>query len=307
MFWSAYFTLVAEIGPPGERDRWYGLVGAVRASGIGMGSFLAGFVVAATATYGYDLVVIFNGLSFFFAAGLVLFGVRKAQRQNSSVQMQSYAGVVRDRPFLLLIAANACFALCTNFIYLAVPVYFTTTLKLPIWFVGVTLAFNTGLIATMQIVIVRWLEPFKRTRNLMTAGILWCFWCFASASALFIPHALRIPYLLVVVCLYGLAQMIHTPMSNALAAGSSPEALRGRYLAIFQYSFFLANIVGPSLFAFLFTIHPGLPWLVVAGVALIGSLVIFWIEPSLPRQAVQPREEMVRPMESTTSDRVSGT
>ena len=306
MFWSAYFTLVAEIGPPGERDRWYGLVGAVRASGIGLGSFLAGFVVAVTATYGYELVVIFNGLSFFFAAGLVLFGVHKAQHRNSSVQMQGYSVVMRDWSFLLLIAANACFALCSNFIYLAVPVYFTTTLKLPIWFVGVTLAFNTGLIAMMQIVVVRWLEPFKRTRTLMTAGVLWCFWCFASAAALFIPHALRIPYLLVVVCLYGLAQMIHTPMSNALAAGSSPEALRGRYLAIFQYSFFLANIVGPSLFAFLFTIHPGLPWLAVAGVALIGSLVIFWIEPCLPRQAVWPREEMIRPTESTTSDSVSG-
>jgi uncharacterized protein (TIGR00369 family) len=38
---------------------------------------------------------------------------------------------VRDRPFLLLIAANTCFALCSNFIYLAVPLYFIVTLILP--------------------------------------------------------------------------------------------------------------------------------------------------------------------------------
>src|SRR6266705_6836877 len=97
------------------------------AAGLGVGSLLDGVVVAVTATYGYDLVVIFNGLSFFFAAGLVLFGVSKTQHRNSSAQMLGYSTVVRDRPFLLLIVANACFALCSNFIYLAVPIYFTTT------------------------------------------------------------------------------------------------------------------------------------------------------------------------------------
>lgn len=98
--------------------------------------------------------------------------------------------------------------------------------------------------------------------------------------------------------------MIHAPTSMALVAGNSPEALRGRYMAIFQYAFFLANIVGPSLFAFLFPIHPGLPWLAVASIALIGSLMMFWIEPHLPRQAVWTREETIRQSESTTLDRV---
>jgi MFS family permease len=306
MFWSAYFTLVAEIGAPDERDRWYGLVGALRATGLGLGSFLAGFVITVAARNGYGLVVLFNGLSFFLAAGLVLFGVRESPRRKSGVQTQGYQAVLRDRPFLLLIAANTCFALCSNFLYLAVPVYFTTTLKMPIWFVGVALAFNTILIITMQTMMVRWLEPFKRTRALMTAGGFWCLWGVTSALAVFIPHRLLIPALLVMLGIYGLAQLIHTPTSNALAAGSSPEALRGRYLAIYQYSFFLANIVGPSLFAFLFTIQSSLSWLVIAGIAVIGSLVMYRIEPRLPRQAVRTRETISRPTADATPDSVSG-
>ena len=299
MFWSAYFTLVAEIGRPEERDRWYGLVNAVRISGIGLGGLLAGFVAAVLVNNAYHLVVIFNALSFFLAAGLVLFGVRASPRRNSGVPTLGYQAVVRDRPFLLLIVANTCFALCSNFLYLAVPVYFTVALKIPIWFIGVTLAFNTVLIATMQTFVVRRLEPFKRTRALMAAGGFWCTWCLASALALFMPRFLLIPYLLVVVCLYGLAQMIHTPASNALSALSSPEALRGRYLAAFQYSFFLANIVGPSLFTFLFTTHPALPWLAIAGIAVIGALVIYRIEPRLPGRALWVREKTAS--ESTVS------
>lgn len=299
MFWSAYFTLIAEIGSSDERDRWYGLVGALRIFGIGLGSFLAGFVVT-IAHNGYTLLVILNGLSFFLAVGLVLLGVNSAPRRSSSVPTQGYQVVLRDRPFLLLIAANTCFALCNNFIYLAVPVYFTITLKLPIWFVSVTLAFNTVLVATMQTFVVHWIEPFPRTRALMVAGGFWCLWCGTSALALFIPRPLLIPYLLVIVGLYGSALLIHTPTSNALAASSSPEALRGRYLAIFQYSFFLANIVGPTLFTFLFTIQPALPWLIIAAIAVIGSLMIFWIEPRLPTQATRIREKIFRSTASST-------
>ena len=238
MFWSAYFTLVAEVGKPEERDRWYGLVSAVRLSGIGLGGLLAGFVAAVLASHVYRLVLLFNALSFFLAAGLVLFGVQASPRRNSGEPTQGYRAVVRDRPFLLLIVANTCFALCSNFLYLAVPVYFMVALKMPLWFIGVALAFNTVLIATMQTFVVRWLEPLRRTRSLMAAGGFWCIWCVASALALFIPRFLLIPFLLLIVCLYGVAQMIHTPASNALSALSSPETLRGRYLAAFQYAFF---------------------------------------------------------------------
>lgn len=291
MFWSAYFTLIAEVGKPEERDRWYGMVSAVRISGIGLGGLFAGFITAVLANNAYYLVIIFNALSFFLAAGLVLFGVHASPRRNSGEPTQGYRAILRDRPFLLLIAANACFALCSNFIYLAVPVYFTVALKIPIWFIGVALAFNTALIATMQTFVVRWLEPFRRTRSLMMAAGSWCAWCIASALALFIPRFLLIPYLLIIVCLYGLAQMIHTPASNALSALSSPEALRGRYLAAFQYSFFIANIIGPGMFTSLFTIHPDLPWLTMACIAVVGGLVIYKIEPRLPRRALWVREK----------------
>src|SRR5262249_26322364 len=155
-------------------------------------------------------------LSFFLAAGLVFFGVYASPRRTSGEPTQGYRAVVRDRPFLLLIVANTCFALCSNFLYLAVPVYFTVALKMPLWFIGVALAFNTVLIARMQPFFVRWVEPLRRTRSLMAASGFWCTWCVAPALALFFPRFLLIPYLLLIVCLYEVAQMIHTPASNAL-------------------------------------------------------------------------------------------
>jgi MFS family permease len=75
LFWSAHFTLVAQLAAPYERDRWYGLAAAKRNTGLGVGGLLAGVLVVANAVLGYHLILIANGLSFFLAAGLLLLGV----------------------------------------------------------------------------------------------------------------------------------------------------------------------------------------------------------------------------------------
>lgn len=84
-----------------------------------------------------------------------------------------------------------------------------------------------------------------------------------------------------------IAELIHDPASNALASEAGPDALRGRYLAIFQLSWSSANILAPGLFTLLFTVHPVFPWLVMAGLILSASLMILCIEPNLPQQAVR--------------------
>ena len=87
--------------------------------------------------------------------------------------------------------------------------------------------------------------------------------------------------------MYALAELIHDPTSNALAADVGQESLRGRYLALFQLSWSIAGIIAPGLFALLFTLHPVLPWLVMAALILLASLTIYWIEPQLPGRAVR--------------------
>jgi MFS family permease len=258
LFWSTYFTL------------------------------LAGVVVGANALLGYHLVVIADALSFFLAAGLLLFGVRVTTPQRSdSPQRSGYKRILRDRAFLVLVAANVIFALCSLMLGIGVPVYVAGALHAPLWVIGTLMALSTALIAILQTVIVRLLEPYRRTRALILTGWLWCAWCGLLALALLMPRALLIPFLFLVTCVYALAELIHDPTSNALAADIGQESLRGRYLALFQLSWSVAGLIAPGLFAVLFTLHPVLPWLVMAALILLASLTIHWIEPHLPRQAVR--------------------
>ncbi len=209
--------------------------------------------------------------------------------------------MLRDRPFLLLVAANVIFALCSTWLAIGVPVYVAVALRAPLWVIGALIALSTVLIAAFQTVVVRLLEPHRRTRTIVLTGLLWCTWCGLLALAVAMPQALLFPFLFVVTCVYALAELIHDPTSNALAAEAGPDALRGRYLALFQLSSWsIASILAPGSFTLLFTVHPVLPWLVMAGLMLLASLTIYWIEPHLPRRAVRTRE-FTHPTSAVTS------
>ena len=123
-------------------------------------------------------------------------------------------------------------------------------------------------------------------------------------SCVDILQSFLIPYLLTVVGIYGVAQLIPTPTSNAPSVESSPGEIRGWYLAVFQYSFFIANIIGPGLFTFLFTAQFALPWLVMAGIATISSLMMYRIEPHLPRLSVRSKAAMSSPTMDSMFEKV---
>lgn len=287
MFWSALFTLLADVSDPGERDRWYGLSAAAQSAGFGVGGLLSGLAMAAGGPTGYYLVIAANAASFFLAAGLLLWRVPEPARTGVGRKGGAgYSAVLRDRPFVGLTAANAAFALCNVMLTIGIPVFAVEALGAPAWLPGILLALNTAFLAGAQTTVVRLMEPHRRTRTLALAALLWCGWCAATALALSVPASLLIPYLLLTTGLFTLAELIHAPTSNALAAAVSPEALRGRYLAAFQFSWATAIFVAPGFFTLLFAVGPALPWVVIGTLALTAGLSVLSLEPRLPQGAV---------------------
>jgi MFS family permease len=197
----------------------------------------------------------------------------------------------RDRPFLRLTLANVVFALCSLMFTVGLPIYAMITLRTRAWLLGLLFALNTALLAVSQTIVVRLLEPYRRTRALLLASGLWCVWCGCMALAVQLPAVLLVPYLITVTVVYTLAELTHAPTSNALAAAVVPPGLRGRYMAAFQLSWSFASMLAPGLFALLFTIWPALPWLIFAGLALLGGAIVIGLEAILPAHAVRIRHE----------------
>ncbi|WP_433788485.1 MFS transporter [Actinoplanes sp. CA-252034] len=275
LFWSSFFSVVAGLAEPGEdrrrTDRRYALTGMIQMASMGAGTLVGGLVVA----YGwYQPVVWANAATFLVSAVLLLAAPREPRTAPAERPADDYRTLLRDRPYLLLIAVNTIFALCSVFIGVALPVYLIEALPAPDWLVGPVLAVNTVLLASGQTLAVRLVRPLSRPRGLALAGLLWVMWALLYAAAVRVPGPALVPYLLVGLIFFAAADLIHAPLSNALSASAAPPAQRDRYLAVYQYCFAFASILAPAFFTTLYARGPAVPWLALALVTTVATVMV---------------------------------
>jgi MFS family permease len=282
VFWSAIFSLLADIADPGDRDRWFGLGGMMQAAGFGLGALAAGVLLSLGGDTPFLIGMAVNAVSFFIA-GVLLLGLR-ARHEAQAVADSGPAPLLRkDKAFLVLIAANTILALCTMMIGVALPVYVTEALpEAPKWIVGVLLAATSVVLATGQTLVVRHTERRRRTKVLVLAGALWAVWGLLMAGLLHVPAGLVVPGLVLATVVFAGADVLHSATGNALAAAVAPTVGRGKYLSYWQYSFTFASVLVPAFFAQLFEVREELPWVTLSGLALVAAATIVVLERVLP-------------------------
>ena len=161
-------------------------------------------------------------------------------------------------------ATNTVFALSTLFAGLTLPTLMRSGLHGPGWLTSALLVANALLVAVLgpRGGVLAGRHPALRL--LGVAAALWCvaFLVLAAAATRTLPTA-GLLLLLSMIVLSG-AEVLHAPASAALVAAMAGPHDRGKYLAVFQYSFVAAELVGPVTFAGLFVHAPALPFVVVA-------------------------------------------
>lgn len=296
LYWSSVFTLVADLAPTAERDRWYALGSASRNIGLGFGSLVAAALLAIGGTAVYQFVVGANCVTCLLAAALVAVRVPNRRHQLTAAEAETTAPAatpLRDLPFMALTVLNTVAAICVTMLGTGLPVYVDSGLHAPGWVVGALSAVNITLLALAQTTVIQRVRHVRRSRVIVIAALLWAIWGGLMAAAFVLPAGwVVVVFLFVVTLAYCGAELLHGPTSSALAAEASPPAARGRYLSIFQLSFAIANVVAPSFFAQTFELHPTAPWLLLCVLCVISMVGMLVLERRLPRNAVrapQPR------------------
>lgn len=153
---------------------------------------------------------------------------------------------------------------------------------------GPLLALNTFLIATTQLFVAKVIGRTSRIRALVLAGLLWVAWAILMSVLPVFSLAISSLVLILLVLLYCVAEMIHAPVANALAAEAAPAEHRGVYLAAFQYGFAIADIVVPAAFTALFEVGHAVPWIALAVLAAAATAGAGVVGKFLPAEAVRP-------------------
>ena len=267
-FWSSYSPAVATIAAPGERERWFGFLGALRNASFAIGGLAAALAISVGTTAAYTTAVLVNTASYVAAFGLIL-GVysphRPERRARAAGEPSQWGQVLRDRAYLLLVATNYTYATSAMALNIVIPVYVTQWLGLSGWVAGAIFTLNTVMIGLGQGLVVNLMEGSVRA-NIIALGSL----CSAASyvvllGADWLSVGVGTCVVLVGAAVYTGGELVAGPVLSALATDAAPAHLRGRYVSLYQMSWTVSMTVAPV----------SMTWLLEHGtVALWGSLTV---------------------------------
>jgi MFS family permease len=291
-FYSSLFAMVADVSPPGPKDRSFAAVNMVRSGAFGVGALVAGLLLTAVEEAGLRLAVALDAGTFVVAAALLCAFVRERHHAGARQSEGSYGreSVLRNRPFLALIVVTGLVALVTDFFLAGMAVFALDVLHTPDWLPGAMLAVLTALGTLLGTEAVRRTAHLGRMRAMSVGTCLYLVWILLAATTLVVPQPWQTAWLLGSMLVLAAGSLVFGPRANALAEAAAPGATRGRHLAAFQYAFTVAGVVAPAVVA-LFTVAAWLPWALLAATTSLGALGLRWLAPRLPAHAVHGAPE----------------
>ena len=171
-FWGSYSPMVAAVSEAGEREKWFGFLGALRNSGFAVGGLLAAAAITIGTHEAFHAVVLLNAASYVLAFVLMVrvevHGVHRdgvRQRQGGG-----WSEVARDPGYRWLVGANFGYAMGCLALNVVMPVYIVQMLGLPGWVSGAVYVINTVLIGVGQGLIVRQMTGSVRWRIVVLAA-----------------------------------------------------------------------------------------------------------------------------------------
>ncbi|WP_051707578.1 MULTISPECIES: MFS transporter [unclassified Streptomyces] len=285
LYWTASGPAVLSIAAPGEQDRWFSLVRALRNIGMGAGTVLFAAAEAAGGAAVGRTMVLADAVSFVVAGALAVSSLpappvhdgKPEAGEGERVRRQSWRGygrVLRDAPFTAAVTANLLLALCTMVMPVILAVYLTGELRLAGWFAGAVFTVNTVLVAGTQTVFSRLLDRVPALTTLRLSALLWAL-CFVGlwAAPVSAPAVAMAVVGAAIVC-FTAAEMAHAPVMSALVGRLAPRAARGRYFALHQLSWSIATALAPTVFTWLLRLGAAWLWTALLAACLVSAVLL---------------------------------
>jgi MFS family permease len=246
--WVGVFPLLVDAVPTERRGDVLGTSYGVTNLGLGIGSTLAGLVLAADASAFAPLFAV-DALSYaLFAAALIAVGEVR-HRERRPADHGGYMPVLRDRRLLaatglMIVLVVAGYSQFTS----AFPIWATSVVGAPSSLVGFAFAANTWTIAVAQLPALSLMRGHRRTRALAVTGVVFATsWLVALAA----DHASRLVVaeaaLILAAAVFGLGETMLSPSLPAIVQDIAGDENRGRYVAVFSMSWQIGPMIGPAI------------------------------------------------------------
>lgn len=238
-------AMVADLLPEKQRAQGYGIWRVLANLAVTIGPAVGGFL----ATRSYLILFISDAVTSVIMALIVLAIIPETKPEKSAEQMDEsfiqtfigYGSVLRDFAFMAFIVIS----ILTTIVYVqmnsTLAVYLRDSHGVAAQGYGTILSLNAGMVVLFQFWVTR------RTANrppllLMAAGTV----LYAVGFALY-GFVANFTLFLLAMVIITVGEMILIPVAQALVAQLAPEDKRGRYMAMYGFSWTIPFAAGPLL------------------------------------------------------------
>lgn len=206
------------------------------------------------------------------------------QEESVAQSVKGYGRVFKNKAFMLFVLVSVLLASVYMQLNTALPVYMRDMHGFLPKYYGGLLSMNAALVVAFQILLTRRLSKYPQ---LIIAAIGAIFYAVGFVLFGFISGIMLFVVAMVIITI---GEMIVAPIGQTMAAKFAPEDMRGRYLAVFGFSYSLPNIFVPYLMGLIMDNYdPNWVWYIsgVLGVmAALGYLGLYLKDKG--RSDVQP-------------------
>ena len=252
----AQSVLVLRWVPSGDRRTVFAWLASGQALGMGIGAFVAGYLVDLHRTDGLVTAFATAGAGFAVSALLITLAARGVNDLTSppvtipvergdtvrALRGIAAAPTLRWAAVITIALALAFYAQFDS----GLPAYALTVLDVPARTVGTAAAVNCLVIIALQMVVVRWTAERSSTGLLMVVAAIWLLCWVILAFAAHQP-AMAATVFVTTFGIFAVGETMYAPVLNPLVAQLAPAAFVGTTLGIFSALQTGVSAVGPLI------------------------------------------------------------
>jgi MFS family permease len=237
-------AMVADLLPEEQRAQAFGILRVVHNLAVTIGPAIGGLL----AVRSYLLLFVCDAVASTITAGIVALAIRETRPSSRPGESRQtigrtfgYGAVLRDTTFVLFI--GACIFMILAYVQMngTLGVYLRDVHAVSEQRFGYIMSLNAALVVLFQFPIARRISRYRPLLVMAAGALLYALgfgaYGFVSTYWMF----------LVVMVVITVGEMLVAPTSQALAAQMAPEDMRGRYMAVFGFTWMIPMTFGVLL------------------------------------------------------------
>jgi MFS family permease len=268
----AHQAMVADLLPDEQRAQGFGIIRVAFNISATIGPAIGGFL----ASRSYLLLFLADAVISLISAVIVWKSLPETKpelqegeiQESMGVTFKGYFTVFRDSAFMIFLIASILMGLVYMNFGTTLGVYLRDVHAVPESGYGFILSLNAIMVVLLQFWITKRIEGFPPMLMMAIGTLLYAvgfaMYGFVSIYALF----------MVAMVIITIGEMLVAPVSQAIVARFAPEEMRGRYMAVFGFSFGIPFAIGPLLAGLILdNLDPRILWWSAGVVGLLAAVI----------------------------------